>query len=174
MQGINSAFSRMKQNMSWDLQQGNWPQLISQSSICKYRVPCNYFTECREIHAGFCKTSVVTATTACQFWNVMNGLSIAAHTQQLSVCLKIFFAEVFTDITYANYASQENNHGSFTKNILCQKCCTLNSLMQDSGGGMNKKFSGGQKQNAKMHVFLYRGPSVPLPSFASVVPSYTV
>ena len=66
------------------------------------------------------------------------------------MCLKIFFAEVFTDITYANYASQENNHGSFTKNILCQKCCTLNSLMQDSGGGMNKKFSGGQKQNAKM------------------------
>lgn len=81
---MNSAFSRMNQNMSWDLQQGNWPQLSSQSSICKYRVPCNYFIECREIHAGFCKTRLVIAATACEFWNVMNGLFVAAHTQQLS------------------------------------------------------------------------------------------
>ena len=43
-----------------------------------------------EIHAGLCKTSLVTAASPYQCWNVMNGLYVASHTQQLSVCLKIF------------------------------------------------------------------------------------
>lgn len=88
--------------------------------------------------------------------HVIFGMWWMAYLLQLihssSVCVWSFFCwTVFTYITYANYGSQKNHHGCFIKNILCQKCCTQNSLTQDSEKKkVNKKFSGGQKQNTKM------------------------
>lgn len=89
--------------------------------------------------------------------HVIFGMWWMAYLLQLihssSVCVWSFFCwTVFIFITCANYASQKNHHGRFIKNILCQKCCTQNSLAQDSEKRkkLNKNFSGGQKQNTKM------------------------